>query len=285
MAIILYQDQFIDREQAKVDIEDRGYQFGDGIYEAMMVYSGHIFLLEPHMKRLERSARELSLSLPYSVDHLTENIKKLIELNSLEDGVVYFQITRGAAPRQHFFPDNTPTVITGSVSVRTRDLTKRPKGIKACLADDIRWLRCDIKTLNLLGNVLAKQKAHVSGAGEAILHRESAVTEGSSSNVFIVKNGQLVTHPADHFILNGITRLFVFDLAKQLDIPYVERKFTVEELLDADEVFITSTSNEVNPVIQIDDQMINNGKQGPISGKLIAAFDAEVERIRSFSLS
>ncbi|WP_445783439.1 D-amino-acid transaminase [Sporolactobacillus caesalpiniae] len=285
MAMILYQDQFIDREQAKVDIEDRGYQFGDGIYEAMMVYSGHIFLLEPHMKRLERSARELSLSLPYSVGHLTENIKKLIELNNLEDGVVYFQITRGAAPRQHFFPDNTPTVITGSVSVRTRDLTNRPKGIKACLADDIRWLRCDIKTLNLLGNVLAKQKAHVSGAGEAILHRESTVTEGSSSNVFIVKNGQLVTHPADHFILNGITRLFVFDLAKQLDIPYVERKFTVDELLDADEVFITSTSNEVNPVLQIDDQIINNGKQGPISERLIAAFDAEVERIRSFSLS
>ncbi|MET1249630.1 D-amino-acid transaminase [Sporolactobacillus sp. STCC-11] len=283
--MILYQDQFIDREQAKVDIEDRGYQFGDGIYEAMMVYSGHIFLLEPHMKRLERSARELSLSLPYSVGHLTENIKKLIELNNLEDGVVYFQITRGAAPRQHFFPDNTPTVITGSVSVRTRDLTNRPKGIKACLADDIRWLRCDIKTLNLLGNVLAKQKAHVSGAGEAILHRESTVTEGSSSNVFIVKNGQLVTHPADHFILNGITRLFVFDLAKQLDIPYVERKFTVDELLDADEVFITSTSNEVNPVLQIDDQIINNGKQGPISERLIAAFDAEVERIRSFSLS
>nr|WP_093669694.1 D-amino-acid transaminase [Sporolactobacillus nakayamae] len=283
--MILYQDQFIDREQAKVDIEDRGYQFGDGIYEAMMVYSGRIFLLEPHMKRLERSARELSLSLPYSVGHLTENIKKLIELNNLEDGVVYFQITRGAAPRQHFFPDNTPTVITGSVSVRTRDLTSRPKGIKACLADDIRWLRCDIKTLNLLGNVLAKQKAHVSGAGEAILHRESTVTEGSSSNVFIVKNGQLVTHPADHFILNGITRLFVFDLAKQLDIPYVERKFTVDELLDADEVFITSTSNEVNPVLQIDDQIINNGKQGPISERLIAAFDAEVERIRSFALS
>jgi D-alanine transaminase len=111
------------------------------------------------------------------------------------------------------------------------------------------------------------------------------VTEGSSSNVFIVKNGQLVTHPADHFILNGITRLFVFDLAQQLDIPYVERKFTVDELLDADEVFITSTSNEVNPVTQIDDQFINNGEQGPISERLIASFDAEVERIRSFSLS
>lgn len=285
VATILYQDQFIDREQAKVDIEDRGYQFGDGIYEAMMVYSGQIFLLEPHMKRLERSARELSLTLPYSVAHITENIKKLIEINQLKDGVVYFQITRGAAPRQHFFPDHVSSVITGSVSNHTRDLSKRPKGIKASLAEDIRWLRCDIKTLNLLGNVLAKQKAHVEGSGEAILHRGNTVTEGSSSNAFIVKNGQLITHPADHFILNGITRLFVLDLAKQLGIPFVEREFTVDELVNADEVFITGTSNEVNPVLQIEQQVVADGEQGPVTKKLISAFDAEVERIRTVSLS
>jgi len=285
VAIVLYQDQFIDRSKAKVDIEDRGYQFGDGIYEAMMVYSGRIFLLDPHMKRLERSARELNLTLPYSADHIVDNIKKLVELNHLDDGVVYFQITRGAAPRQHFFPDNTPTVITGSVSSKIRDVSKRPQGIKAVLADDIRWLRCDIKTLNLLGNVLAKQKAHVSGAGEAILHRGSTVTEGSSSNVFIIKDGTLITHPADHLILNGITRLFVFDLAKKLNIPLVQREFTVDELLDADEVFITSTSNEVNPVLQIDDHLINGGEQGPIEKKLIDAYDAEVERIRAVPLA
>ncbi|MCO7125680.1 D-amino-acid transaminase [Sporolactobacillus shoreicorticis] len=281
MAIVLYQDQFIDRDQAKVDIEDRGYQFGDGIYEALMVYSGRIFLLEPHMKRLERSARELDLALPYSTDHIIENIKKLIELNHLDDGVVYFQITRGAAARQHFFPENTPAVITGTVAGKIRDLSKRPQGIKAILADDIRWLRCDIKTLNLLGNVLAKQKAHASGAGEAILHREAIVTEGSSSNVFIVKDGTLVTHPADHYILNGITRLFVFDLAKKMNIPLAQREFTVDELLDADEVFITSTSNEVNPVLQIDDRLINGGEPGRIEKKLIDAYDAEVERIRA----
>jgi D-alanine transaminase len=285
LATILYQDQFIDRKQAKVDIEDRGYQFGDGIYEAMMVYSGRIFLLEPHLKRLERSARELSLTLPYSIDHLADNIKKLIELNQLEDGVVYFQITRGAAPRQHFFPEHTPPVITGTVSSKVRDLSKRPKGIKAVLAEDIRWLRCDIKTLNLLGNVLAKQKAHNVNAGEAILHRGETVTEGSSSNVFIVKAGELVTHPADHRILNGITRLFVFDLAKRLDIPVSEREFSLKELLHADEVFITSTSNEVKPVLQIDDQRINGGEPGALSKKLIAAFDAEVERIRTQPVS
>nr|WP_283163355.1 D-amino-acid transaminase [Sporolactobacillus mangiferae] len=277
----MYQDQFIERNQAKVDIEDRGYQFGDGIYEAMIVYSSHIFLLEPHMKRLERSAHELNLNLPYSMDHLTRNIKRLVEINHLTDGIVYFQITRGAAPRQHYFPENTSSVVTGSVVHKERSAAQGTRGIKAVLADDIRWLRCDIKTLNLLGNVLAKQKAHEEGAGEAILHREDTVTEGSSSNVFIVQNGELVTHPADHFILNGITRLFVLDLARRLTIPVHERTFTIDELMNADEVFITGTSNEVNPVLEINGHLINGGTPGSIERKLIEAFNAEVEWIRA----
>lgn len=285
MATILYQDQFLPRERGNVDMEDRGYQFGDGIYEAIRVYGGRLFLLDPHMKRLERSARELRLQLPYSLDHLTENLRTLIEKNQIDDGLVYFQVTRGAAPRQHCFPDHIDSVLTGSAVSLSREGAVRPNGIKASLIDDIRWLRCDIKTLNLLGNVLARQKAHEQGSEEAILHRGDTVTEGSSCNVFIVKRGRLITHPADHFILNGITRQFVLELAEKLSIPVEERVFSTNELFAADEVFITSTGAEVNPVVQIDDRRIAGGLPGAVTKQLADAFNLEVARIRTAALS
>ncbi|RYL90328.1 D-amino-acid transaminase [Sporolactobacillus sp. THM7-4] len=284
VTIILYQDKFLPREQGQVDMEDRGYQFGDGIYEAIRVYGGKMFLLDLHMKRLERSARELRLKLPYSLEHLTDNLNQLIRQNQINEGLVYFQITRGAAHRQHLFPDHIESVLTGSAVSLPREETLRPNGIKVSLVDDIRWLRCDIKTLNLLGNVLARQEAHEKGSEEAILHRGATVTEGSSCNVFIVQNGQLVTHPADHFILNGITRLHVIDLAGKLNIPVEERTFSTDELYHADEVFITSTGAEVKPVVQIDERVIASGKPGSITQKLMNAFDEEVARIKAAAL-
>lgn len=284
VTVILYQDQFLPREQGLVDMEDRGYQFGDGIYEAIRVYNGNLFLMDWHMERLVRSARELRLDLPYSAAKLTENIKELVRRNGIDDGLVYFQITRGAHHRQHDFPKGVTPVLTGSASEMVRD-PDRTHGISSILADDIRWLRCDIKTLNLLGNVLAKQAAAESGADEAILHRGDTVTEGTSCNVFIVKDGQLITHEANNFILNGITRRFVFALAEQLQIPVIERDYTVDELLAADEVFITSTGKEVTAVVKIGDQTIAAGEAGPITRRLITAFSAEVERVKAGALS
>ncbi|WP_332238561.1 D-amino-acid transaminase [Sporolactobacillus sp. KGMB 08714] len=285
MATILYQDQFLPRDRGRVDMEDRGYQFGDGIYEAIRVYGGRLFLLDLHMKRLERSAGELRLQLPYSIGHLTDNLQTLIEKNKIDDGLIYFQITRGAAPRKHLFPEGAESVLTGSAINLPRRSAPGEAGIKVSLIDDIRWLRCDIKTLNLLGNVLAKQEAHEQGSEEAILHRGNTVTEGSSCNVFIVKEGRLVTHPADHFILNGITRLFVLGLAKKLSIPVEERLFSTEELFSADEVFITSTGAEVTPVVRIDNQLIAGGRPGAVARRLIDAFNEEVARIRTAALS
>ncbi|MFT8390888.1 MAG: D-amino-acid transaminase [Sporolactobacillus sp.] len=284
MAVILYQDKFVTREQGRVDMEDRGYQFGDGIYEAIRVYNGNLFLLDWHMERLARSARELRLTLPYSLAQLTDNLKELIRRNAIGDGLVYFQITRGAAKRQHDFPAGIAPILTGSAIEMVRD-PDRSKGITAVLAEDIRWLRCDIKTLNLLGIVLAKQAATEAGAAEAILHRGSVITEGTSCNAFIVKEDRLLTHAADHFILNGITRRFVFELAERLSIPVVEREYTVEELLTADEVFITSTGKEVTAVTKIDDIVIGNGEAGPLTRRLIAAFSEEVERVRAGAFS
>ncbi|MET1250238.1 D-amino-acid transaminase [Sporolactobacillus sp. STCC-11] len=285
MNTILYNDSFLAREQGKVDMEDRGYQFGDGIYEALRVYNGKMFLLDLHMKRLERSARELRLSLPYDTDHLVENLDKLIRDNQMDYGYIYFQITRGAIARKHRFPlEKIDCVLTGSIEATTKDEDLYPDGIKVSLLDDIRWLRCDIKTLNLLGNVLANQEAFEKGSADAILHRDGVVTEGTTCNAFMVKDGILITHPADHFILNGITRIFVLQLAERLGIPVEERTYTTDELLHADEVFLTSTGERVAPVIQIDEQLIGNGVPGPISKRLLDAFNGEVERFISDTL-
>ncbi|TGB00411.1 D-amino-acid transaminase [Sporolactobacillus shoreae] len=284
MSFILFQDQIIPREQGKVDIEDRGYQFGDGIYEAIPVYGGQMFLLDLHMKRLKRSANELRLQLPFNIDLLTEKLNKLIGLNRINDGIVYFQITRGSAPRQHFFPDQAGSILTGSV-VSHDWRGNHDSGIETSLAEDIRWLRCDIKTLNLLGNVLAKQYAHEQGSQEAILHRGENVTEGASSNVFIVKNNHLITHPADHLILNGITRLFVLELAERLGITVDEQTFTLDDLFSADEVFITSTGNEVMPVVKIDGRTVADGKAGDVTSKLGEAFTGEVTQFIASAIS
>ena len=260
-------------------MEDRGYQFGDGIYEALRVYNGKMFLLDLHMKRLNRSARELRLSLPYDTDHLAENLDKLIRENQMDYGYVYFQITRGAIARKHRFPEQKiDCVLTGSIEATSKDEDLHADGIKVSLLDDIRWLRCDIKTLNLLGNVLANQEAFEQGSDDAILHRDGVVTEGTTCNAFMVKDGVLITHPADHFILNGITRIFVLELAERLGIPVEERTFTTEELRNADEAFITSTGVRVTPVTQIDGQPVGDGKPGLMTLRLLDAFNHDVEQ-------
>nr|WP_279401978.1 aminotransferase class IV [Piscibacillus salipiscarius] len=197
----------------------------------------------------------------------------MVEKNAFQDGGIYLQISRGASPRSHPFPKNTePTLIAYPIPV-SKPAESQEHGIKVILQNDFRWLRCDIKSLNLLGNVMAKQSALDAGAKEAILYRdEEHVTEGSSTNVFIIKDGVIKTHPANNYILNGITRLYIFFLAKQLDLTIKEEVFSVKELKQADEVFISSTTSEVIPVVQIDEDQVNDGKPGPIAKQLLNAF-------------
>jgi D-alanine transaminase len=270
---ILFQDNFIAREDAKVDIEDRGYQFGDGIYEVIKVYNGKPFTFIEHMKRLERSADELHLSLPYSVQQIEENILELIEKNQLVNGHVYLQITRGVSERVHNFPERSTSMLVAYTKEAGRPIKQHEHGIKTVLTDDIRWLRCDIKSLNLLGNVLAKQKAKDQGAVEAIFHRGETVTEGSSSNLFIVKDGIMYTHPKTNLILHGITRDVCIQLANNLDVQIVEKAFTIDELLQADEVMITSTTMEITPVVKVDEQDIANGYPGEVTKRLQVEFN------------
>ncbi|WP_342744395.1 D-amino-acid transaminase [Oceanobacillus rekensis] len=275
---MLWNDQIVERRDC-INIEDRGYQFGDGIYEVIGVYDGKPLLLTEHMERLERSAREVQLTLPSSISNLKNRLEDLVSLNELEEGIIYMQVSRGAAPRWHEFPaDDISPVTIAYTRPEERMTTIENQGATAILTEDIRWLRCDIKTLNLLPNVLAKQKAVEHQAIEAILHRGETVTEASASNVFIVKDGELYTHPANNFILNGITRKKVLQICKESALKLHEETYTVTDLLEADEVFITATKLDVIPILKVDEHTIGTGSPGKVTKKIVKAFRALYEQ-------
>ncbi|MGM0213785.1 D-amino-acid transaminase [Enterococcus sp. AZ109] len=277
---VVLNGQLVEREEAKVDIEDRGYQFGDGIYEGIRVYHGKMFTFDEHMARLYRSAKLIDLEIPYTKDELEEQLYAMLEANQLDSGVVYLQVSRGTqAPRNHVYLPETKAVLMATSMAAPRDPAAFEKGITAVTAVDDRWLHCDIKSLNLLGNIMAKNQAAKAGADEAILYRdENHVTECSHSNVSIIKDRTLITHPADNLILNGITRQTILKLAKENDIAIEERIFSVDELKNADEVFISSIMAEVTPVTAIDGETIGDGKRGPLSAELEEYFVAEIEK-------
>lgn len=271
--MILLNERFLERDEANIDIEDRGYQFGDGVYEVIRVYDGACFAMDAHIERLRRSAEQIEMTLPYSLTVLKKNLLMLVEKNNIKTGTVYVQVTRGAAPRAHYFPENSSSVLVAYVQNLDRPLTKTRNGVKVTLTEDIRWKRCDIKSLNLLGSVLAKQKAKNKGCDEAILHRDDVITEGSSTNVFIIKDQVIYTHPVNNLILNGITRSKALNIAKEKKLHVVEEAFTIKELLNADEIFITSTTMEITPVIQVDQTVIASGQPGPVTCILQKEFE------------
>ncbi|MBU6081791.1 D-amino-acid transaminase [Allobacillus halotolerans] len=280
--IILKNDTFIERKDALIDMEDRGFQFGDGVYEVIRIYNGKFFLLEDHLKRLQYSLNEAQIDVDLAKRGIKEKLIELAEKNSVDDGGLYIQISRGVAPRNHLFPADAEATIFAYPLPLKKPTDQQKNGVKAILDQDIRWLRCDIKSLNLMGNILAKQKAKDSGAYEAILYRdENHVTEGSSTNIFIVKDGKLITHPKNNYILHGITRKYIQFLAEKLEIEFVERVYSVKEVLEADEVFLTSTTSEVTPIVEIDNEKVNDGQPGPITKKLLEQYDQylHVERL------
>lgn len=279
MDYVIVDGQVLDRVSAKVDIEDRGYQFGDGVYEVIRVYNGKMFTGTEHLQRLVESAEKIRLTLPYTPAELEAKMEELITKNELETGTVYMQFTRGTSPRNHVFPgaDVAPTFVAYTRKV-PRPQEAMEKGVRTILDEDIRWLRCDIKSLNLLGNLLSKQKAAEVGCFEAILHRGETVTEGSHSNISIIKDGVIITHPADNHILNGISRQKVLEICANEQIPFEERAYTLDELFAADEVFSSGTTVEVMPVIEIEGKPVGNGNPGPLTKQLQVLFKAEIEK-------
>ncbi|WP_154872797.1 D-amino-acid transaminase [Staphylococcus pasteuri] len=278
MTKVFINGEFLNQDEAKVSYEDRGYVFGDGIYEYIRAYEGKLFTVKEHFERFLRSANEIGLDLTYTVDELIELVRKLLEVNDVKNGGIYIQATRGVAPREHSFP--TPPVkpvimvFTKSYDRPYEDLEN---GIYTMTTEDIRWLRCDIKSLNLLGNVLAKEFAVKYNASEAIQHRGETVTEGASSNVYAIKDGKIYTHPINNFILNGITRRVIKWISEDKNIPFIEETFTVDFLKNADEVIISSTSAEVMPVVKIDGEDVGDGKVGTVTRQLQEGFNQYIE--------
>ncbi|MBM7540881.1 D-amino-acid transaminase [Amphibacillus cookii] len=268
MTIVLTNQGFSEASAVVYPYQERALQFGDGIYEVIRMYQGQAYLMEAHLDRLYRSAQAIKLSIPFEKDDLHNQLIELVERNKLtKDGLIYLQISRGSAKRLHLFPDCAPNFYAYTDTL-ARPISQLESGVSVVTHDDIRWHYCYIKSLNLLPNVLAKQTAHEHGSFDAILHRDDIVTESTAANVFIVKDNVIITHPATERILHGCVRNRLIDLARANDISVIEAYYTVADLLNADEVFMTSSGIEVLPVVKVDDQTIANGKRGVITKQL-----------------
>ncbi|WP_018391137.1 D-amino-acid transaminase [Ancylobacter sp. FA202] len=276
---------YVAHAEAGVHVEDRGYQFGDGVYEVCEVRGGHMVDERRHMARLVRSLGELRIRLPMSLAALGVVLRQTIARNRVRDGLVYLQVTRGVARRDHYFPDAaTPPSLV--VTARSIDPAKGEavagQGIAVITVPDNRWERVDIKTIGLLPNVLAKEAAKQAGAREAwFVDAAGHVTEGGSTNAWIVTpEGRLVTRPAESGILRGITRTVMLEVAEKLQLRVEERPFTVAEALGAREAFVTSATNFATPVVRIDGQDIGDGRPGPVTRALRETFHRVAEIAR-----
>jgi D-alanine transaminase len=274
--------RYLPHAQAKVAIEDRGFQFADGVYEVCEVRSGRLVDERRHMARLDRSLNELRITRPMSAPALSVVLRETVARNRVRDGIVYLQVTRGVARRDFAFPaaGTKPSVI---VTARSNDLARleqmAAEGIAVVTVPDIRWQRVDIKSVALLPNVLAKQTAREQGAREAwLVDAKGFVTEGGSSNAWIVsRDGTLITHPLGRDILSGITRSVVIDVIKGQGLSFEERAFSVEEAYGAREAFVTSASQIVLPVVSIDGRPVGNGAPGLIASQLRATYHRYAE--------
>lgn len=262
---------YLPHRRAAVHVEDRGYQFADGVYEVIAVKNGRFVDDTPHLERLDRSLRELEIAPPMSRAALRVVMAEMLRRNRIRDGILYIQMTRGVAARDHPFPaDSDASVVMTARLEPPQDPRLGENGVDVISIPDIRWKRCDIKSVSLLPNILGKQAAHRAGAFEAWqINEEGFVTEGTSTNAWIVDaEGRLCTPPIDEQILSGITRRRILKLAEREGIDFSERYFTLKEAQSAREAFITSTTTLVLPVTTIDDAVIGNGKPGTFTCKL-----------------
>ena len=260
--------------EVRVSVTDRAYFFGDGVYEVFRVYNGQMFLDRPHFSRLRDSLAQMRIVT--DVDRLEHRVRETLSHSGVREGQVYLQVSRGEAPRSHSFP-NPPVTPNELIYVREYDkdpyAAYRASGIRVLIVPDLRWKRCDIKSLNLLGNVLASQAADEAGCQEAIMALEDGtITEGSHSTVFGVRGGALVTAPLEANILPGITRKLVLELADRCGIPLEERPFLVGSLHELDELFVTSTIAEVLPIVEIEAHPWKSGEPGPVTRRLQVAY-------------
>lgn len=258
--------KFFPKSEAFISPEDRGFNFADGIYEVIKYYGGKPFRYADHLDRLKRSLKEVQIEYN-DTDQLESVFQELLDKNGLaaQEAGIYLQITRGSQTRIHRFPDNIQPTVYATVFPFASQWDQLENGVKVITTEDIRWLRCDIKSVSLLPNVLAAQKAYGQDAVEAIFIRNGMVTEGSHSSFMAVKNGTVYTHPDSNLILPGITKKVVFEICRDHNIQVIEEGIPASELANMDEMMIIGTGSEVSPVVQLDDMPVGNGYPGPVT--------------------
>ena len=274
--------RYVRHAAAAVHVEDRGYQLADGVYEVAEIRGGRLIDEERHLARLDRSLRELAIRWPMTPRALGVVLREVVRRNSIDDGIVYVQVTRGVAPRDHAFPkaDVRPSLVVTARAMPMEARTERARtGVAVITAPDNRWGRVDIKSVALLPNVLAKQKGREAGAFETwFVDGHGMVTEGTSTNAWIVTaDGTLVTRQTDHGILAGVTRAVLLDVVAAQGLRFEERPFSVAEALAAREAFLTSATSAVTPVVRLDGKKLGDGRPGPLAPKLRAALLAAAE--------
>jgi D-alanine transaminase len=279
--VVYLNGEFLPLEDAKISVMDRGFLFGDGVYEVIPVFNGVLFRPHSHLQRLKQSLAAIQLELLLDFDQLIEIFEELLQRNAVSRSThsIYVQITRGAAPtRDHVFPEGVPCTVFAQCSpMKTTSIEELSLGAKAITIEDIRWQWCYIKAISLLPNVLYAQRAKEAGAKEAILIRDGKACEGSSSNLFIVKKGMLITPPVSQQILRGVTRDLILEFAHEHSIPHRENEISESELKKADEVWMTGSIKEILPITLIDNETISDGKVGSVWHKVIRIYQAYKE--------
>lgn len=282
-SIVYLNGKYLPIHEACISVLDRGFLLGDGVYEVIPVYGGNPFRIDQHLQRLENSLEQVRIPFPCTRGEWSGILDDIIERNGSGDQSIYLQVTRGiAAKRDHAFPDPIhPTVFVMSNPLLPVAGKILREGVRAITLDDIRWHRCDIKAITLLANVLLRQQALDDGSAEAILVRDGLASEGAASNLFIVKNGTVITPPTGPKLLPGVTRDLVLELAEQHDIPWCEQDIRLQDLFGAEEVWFSSSTKEILPVIQVDDQKIGTGAPGPIWDALYQHYQAYKDSLRA----
>ncbi len=272
--VLYFNGRWTTTDERVLGVEDRGFQFGDSIYEVFKFAARRAIFLDEHYSRMDRGLHELEIRNPWRSETFGSTMRELVGRTEFSDGIVYIQVSRGEAPRAHFYPDALePTVIAYSRTFRFPDAAKKQGGIRMITARDLRWKQCHVKSVNLLANAIAKKQAQRAGAEEALLLDEGLVREGASASFFGVRRGRVITHPLDEHILPGVVRDRVIALAIGGRIRVDERPLREAEIVDLDEAFITSTTMGVMPVSTIDGRPVGSGKRGEVTGRLQQMLD------------
>lgn len=272
--LVYLNGDYVPHDEASVSVDDRGFLFADGVYEVIRIYGGEPYLMAAHLERMERGLEALKIDFR-DTGAIDRAARRLIRENDVDgDGSIYIQVSRGAAPRAHAFPaeGTPPTVYVAARAIEPPPQEYWLDGVDAITVPDNRWARCDIKSIALLPNVLANQAAHAEDAFEALFVKDGVVIEGSHSNLWAVRRNRLITYPSSNYILPGITRAQVFELAGELGLEVEEGPIYREELFDMDELFLSGTTTEIMPVVRVDGREIVDGEPGPVTRKVLKAY-------------